>query len=116
MLLLAAPFFYLIARLFPLGAIIVLERLAALSALRRCWTMTAGNAGPVMIFLVLLTIALMVASLLVAGVGAAVASLFTVVGLKAVGGFAAALITATLAMLVTIATTAATTVVYLRLK
>ncbi|WP_426165042.1 hypothetical protein [Sandarakinorhabdus sp. DWP1-3-1] len=116
MLLLIVPGLYLVARLYVVAPIIAVDRLGPVAAVQRSWTMTAGHGGPILLFLVLLLLFLFGASMLAAGVGSAFASVLAVVGLKAVGTFVAALIGASVAMLMAIASAVAATVVYLKLR
>jgi hypothetical protein len=113
---LVVPVLYLTVRLFPLIPIIVLERASPVAALRRAWGLTRGHVGSLAMFLALVLLFLFGASFLAQGVGAAIGSVFTLMGVKAVGGFGAALVTAVVAMLVSIGTSAASTIIYLRLR
>ncbi|PZN93941.1 MAG: hypothetical protein DCF31_11130 [Alphaproteobacteria bacterium] len=116
MLLFILPGLYLVARLYVVAPIIAVERVGPVAAVQRSWAMTAGHGGPVLLFLLLLLLFLFGATMLAAGVGSAFASVLTVIGLKAVGGFVAALISASVSMLIAIATAAAATVIYLKLR
>jgi hypothetical protein len=78
--------------------------------------LTAGHGGTLMLFLVLAILFILGASLLTGGVGAALGSLLTLLGLKAVGGFVAALVTAAISTLFSVASATAAAVVYLRLR
>ena len=110
------PGLYLMARLFLVLPVVVVERLPIVATLQRSWTLTDGNAWPIMLFLALMLLFLLGASALGSGVGMALASVLTLLGMKAVGGFVAALIGATVAMLASIGSAAAATVIYLKLR
>ncbi|MFZ4690081.1 MAG: glycerophosphoryl diester phosphodiesterase membrane domain-containing protein [Polymorphobacter sp.] len=115
-LLLIVPGLYIAARLFLVVPVAVLERPGALVVLRRSWELTDGKGWAIAWFLVLAVLFLLGASFLSAGVGAALASVLTLAGLKPVGVFVAALITAVLATVFAIASAAAATVVYLKVR
>lgn len=110
------PAIYIMARLFLAVPIAVLERPGAIEILRRSWRMTRADAWSLFLFLLLAILFGFGLSILSSGVGAALASVLTLVGLKPVGTFVAALVPATLACLFSIAIAAASTVVYLKLR
>lgn len=116
LILLVIPGLYLLARLFPIVPIASVERLGPLAILQRSWDLTQGHGGTLMLFLVLAVLFVLGASVLTGGVGAALGSLLTLLGLKAVGGFVAALVTASISTLFSIASATASAVVYLRLR
>jgi hypothetical protein len=113
-LLLIVPGLYLTARMFLVIPVAAVERLGAIDTIRRSWALTADCAWTIALLLVLGILFILGASLLAAGLGAAVASVLTLVGLKAVGGFVAALLPAILGTMVSMASAAAAAVVYLR--
>lgn len=115
-LLFILPGLYLTARLFLVVPIAAIERPGIFPTIERSWKMTAGQGWPILLFLVLMVLFLLGLSVLASGVGAALGSVLTVIGLKAVGGFVAALVAATVAMLASIGTAAAATVIYLKLR
>ncbi|MEY2884444.1 MAG: hypothetical protein RL490_2168 [Pseudomonadota bacterium] len=114
--LLLVPGLYLLARLFVIVPVATVERLGPIAMLRRSWDLTTGHGGTLMLFLVLAILFILGASLLTGGVGAALGSLLTLLGLKAVGGFVAALVTAAISTLFSVASATAAAVVYLRLR
>jgi hypothetical protein len=114
LLLLVVPGFYLFARMFLVGPVMVIESLGPMAALRRSWALTGPVAWKILLFLVLALLFVFGASVLASGVGAALGLLLTALGLKSVGGFVAALVAATLSMLFTMASAAAGVEVYCR--
>jgi hypothetical protein len=115
-LLLIVPGLYIAARLYLVAPIAVVERLTPVAILRRSWAMTADSAWTILWFFVLTILFLLGASLLAGGVGAALGSVLTLMGLKPVGIFVAALVSALLAALFSIASAVASTVIYLKLR
>ncbi|MBC7519498.1 MAG: hypothetical protein H7268_00150 [Sandarakinorhabdus sp.] len=115
-LLLIVPGLYIAARLYLVAPIAVVERLTPVAILRRSWAMTADSAWTILWFFVLTILFLLGASLLAGGVAAALASVLTLAGLKSVGVFVAALVSALLATLFSIASAVASTVIYLKLR
>ncbi len=115
-LLFIVPGVYLTARLFLVLPIAAIERPGVVAAITRSWALTAGQGWSIVLFLVLMVLFVFGLTVLAAGVGAALASVLTVVGLKVVGSFVVALLTATVAMLASIGTAAAATVIYLKLR
>ncbi len=116
LLLLVIPGLYVASRLFLVVPIAALERSGPVATVQRSWEITAGNGWGIAWFLVLTVLFLLGASFLSAGVGSALASVLTVAGLKPVGLFLANLVTAVLATVISIASSAAATVIYLKLK
>ncbi|WP_188761343.1 hypothetical protein [Sandarakinorhabdus glacialis] len=116
LLLLVIPGLYIAARLFLIVPIAVVERLGMIAILKRSWTLTEGHAGSILLFLLLAILFLFGATVLASGVGAALGSVLTLAGLKAVGTFVAALASALVGMILSIAVTAAATVIYLKLR
>lgn len=115
-LLFVIPGIYIAARLFVVVPVAALERSGPIATIQRSWEITTGNGWAIVWFLVLTVLFLFGASFLAAGVGAALASVLTVIGLKPVGVFLAALVTGLLATAFSIASSAAATIIYLRLK
>jgi hypothetical protein len=115
-LLLIVPGLYIAARLYLVLPIAVVERTGPMATLRRSWDLTADSAWTILWFFVLTILFLLGASLIAAGVAAALGSVFTLVGLKAVGVFAAALVTAFMAAVFSVASAVASTVIYLKLR
>ena len=114
--LLVVPGLYLTARLFLLVPIAVLERLGPVALVQRSWVMTKDAGWAISLFLVLAIVFLLAASLVAQGVGSALASVLTLLGLKAVGVFVAALAMAMLGAAFSIASAAASTIIYLKLN
>ncbi len=114
-LLLIVPGLYLLARLFLIVPVAVVERLGPLAILQRSWALTAGHGGAIMLFLVLAVLFIFGAGVLISGIGAALGSLLTVAGLKPVGLFVAALLSALASCGFSIASATAGGVVYLKL-
>jgi hypothetical protein len=115
-LLLILPGLYVAARLFLIVPVAVLERSNPLAIIRRSWAMTGPEAWIILLFLLLAVLFLLGSSVLASGIGAALASVLTVLGLKSVGAFVAALVTATVTTIFSIASAAAATVIYLKLR
>ena len=116
LVLLILPGLYVFARMYLLGAVVVVERAGPIAALRRSWDLTAANGGTILLFLVLGILFAFGASILAGGVGAAIGLLLTALGLKSLGGFATALVAATVSTLFTMASAAAGAVIYRRIK
>lgn len=116
LLLLVIPGLYIAARLFLVVPIAVVERAGPVATVRRSWDITANHGWTIAWFLVLTILFLFGAGFLAAGVGAALASVLTIAGLKPVGLFLASLVTAFLAAVFSIGSSAASTVIYLKLK
>jgi len=116
LLLLVVPGLYVASRLFLVVPIAALERAGPVATIQRSWQITAGNGWGIAGFLVLTILFVFGASFLAAGVGGALASVLTIIGLKAVGVFVANLVTAGLGAAFAIASSAAATIIYLKLK
>lgn len=115
-LLLVVPGLYITARLFLIVPVAVLERGNALHVIRRSWTITAPEAWTILFFLVLAVLFMLGVSVLASGVGSALGSVLAVMGLKPVGSFVAALVMAVVTTFFSIASAAASTVIYLKLQ
>ena len=115
LVLLVIPGLYLFARMLLVGPVIMIEGLGPVAALRRSWTMTAAHGGAILWFLVLAILFVLGASVMASGIGAALGVVMTAVGLKTVGGFAAALVGAVISTLFTMGNAAAGVVIYRRL-
>ena len=115
-LLLIVPGLYVAARLYLVLPIAVVERLGPTAILQRSWALTADSAWTILWFFLLTILFLLGASMLAGGVAAALGSVLTLIGLKAVGVFVASLVTASLAAVFSIATSVAATVIYLKLR
>jgi hypothetical protein len=112
---LVLPALYLAARLYPMVATAVVEPIGPVAILQRTWQMTAGRGGAI-IWLMLLSLLLLIgASLIAGGVGSALASVLTLIGLKPIGVFAANLANALLACLFSIGSAVAAAQIYQRL-
>jgi hypothetical protein len=97
-------------------AIAVVEPIGPVAILQRTWQMTAGRGGAI-IWLMLLSLLLLIgASLIAGGVGSALASVLTLIGLKPIGVFAANLANALLACLFSIGSAVAAAQIYQRLR
>jgi Membrane domain of glycerophosphoryl diester phosphodiesterase len=115
LLLFVLPGLYLFARMFLVGPVMIIESLVPMAALRRSWALTGPFAWKILLFLVLALLFVFGASVLASGVGAALGLLLTALGLKLVGGFAAALVAAIVSMLFTMASAAAGVEIYRRI-
>jgi hypothetical protein len=115
LLLLIVPGLYITGRLYLMVPVAVIERLAPMALLRRSWTLTADLGWTILWFLALAILFLLGVGLLVSGVAAALQSVLTLIGLKAVAGFAGSLINATLASVFSIAGAVAASVIYRKL-
>ncbi len=116
LMLLVLPGLYLAARLFLVVPLAATERLGAIALLERSWRLTAGHGVPIMGFLLLAVLFVLGASVLAGGIGAALGTVFKLVGLGAVGGFVNNLVAAVLATAIAVANAAAASVIYLRLR
>lgn len=114
-LLLVIPGLYLTARLFLMVPIAAVERLGVVPMIRRSWDLTRDCGWTIALLLVLGILFTLGASALATGLGAAIASVLTLMGMKSAGGFAAALLPALLATVVAMASATAAAVVYRRL-
>lgn len=112
LVLLIVPGLYLFARLFLVGAVVVVEGLGPVAALQRSWALTADVAWTILLFLLLGVLFVLGVAVLSGGVGAALGVVFTAVGMKSVGTFVAALIAATASTVFTMASAAAAAVIY----
>jgi hypothetical protein len=115
LLLFVAPGLYITARFLPLLGLAAVEGGSVAAMLRRCWAITEGRGMALTWFLLLALLFLLGAAVLVAGAGAAVSAVATLVGLHAVGHFLSALAEAGLGTLAAMAYAAAATVIYTRL-
>jgi hypothetical protein len=116
LVLLVVPGLYLFSRMFLVGPVMVIESLGPIASLRRSWRLTASTAWTILAFLVLGLLFVVGAGVLASGVGAALGLLFAALGQKAVGGFVAALVAATVSTVFTMASAAAGVVMYRRLQ
>ena len=114
--LLIIPGLYVTARLFLMVPIAVVERLGPIPLLKRSWALTEGEGWVILWFLVLAIFFVLGAGLLAQGVGAALGSVLTLLGIKAVGSFLASLVSATVTAVFSIASAAASTIIYLKLR
>ncbi len=114
--LLILPGLYLLARLYPMAVAAVVEPLGPVALLRRTWTLTAGRGGAIGWLMLLSLLLLIGASLIATGVGGALASVLTLIGLKSIGVFVANLANALLACLFSIGSAVAATQIYERLR
>lgn len=114
--LLVVPGLYVLARLFLIVPIAAIERRSAIETIRRSWLLTANAGGTLLLFLLLALLFVLGVSVLSQGVGAALGSAITLLGSKAAGGFAAALVASAVGMLISIVSAAASTVIYLKLR
>lgn len=110
------PGLYITARLFVLVPVAACEQLGPIALLRRSWALTAGQGWAILWFIVLGLLFILGASLLAAGVGAALATVLMLIGAKAIAGFVAALVPAVLATGFSIAAAATQTIIYLKLR
>jgi hypothetical protein len=116
LLLLIVPGIYVSARLFVIVPIAVVERLGPIANLRRSWAMTQPVAWTILWFIVLAVLFVLGLSVLASGVGAAVGSLLKLMGVPGAARFVVALVPALASTLVSIASAAAATTLYLRLR
>lgn len=114
-LILVVPGLYITARLFLVIPVAVIERLGPVAIIRRSWTLT-GPVGWTMLWLLVLALLSTIGiGVLASGVGSALASVLTIIGLKPVGVFLAALVGAFASTTISIAIAAAAALIYLRL-
>ncbi|WP_439532128.1 hypothetical protein [Polymorphobacter sp.] len=115
-LLLLLPGLYITARLFLIVPLALAgERTDPLSLIRTSWTMTAPAAWPLFGFFILGLVGLFGLGLIAGGVGGALGSVLTLIGLADAAQFAAGLVPALASTVVAIATAAAACVIYSRL-
>jgi hypothetical protein len=114
--LLVVPGLYLAARLFPMVVTAVVEPIGPVAILQRTWQMTAGRVGAIAWLMLLSLLLLIAASLITTGVGGALGSVLTLIGLKPVGVFVANLANALLACLFSIGSAVAAAQIYQRLR
>lgn len=112
--LLIVPGLYLMARLFLVAPVIVIERAGPVTAILRSWKLTDDSAWQLVLLFVLAGLGLLGASLIAAGLGGAIGSVLLVLGSKGAADFAAALFPALLSTVWTVASAAASAVVYRR--
>lgn len=116
LMLLVIPGFYVMARLFLIVPIAVIERRNAIETIRRSWALTSSVGGTLFLFLLLALLFVLGVAVLSQGVGAALGSAITLLGSKAAGSFVAALVASAAGMLISIVSAAAATVIYLKLR
>lgn len=112
---LVIPGLYLTARFLPLPAVAAIEGGGAGAQLRRCWQLTAGHGGALIWLFILGVFFLIGAATLVSIVAIALETTATVIGLKAVASFLAALVNALFGTAVAIGYATAMVVIYQRL-
>ena len=113
-LLLIVPGVYLLARLFLIAPVLVIEKGSAFTAIARSWAMTADCAWQLVLLFVMAGLFILGASLLASVVGGAIGSVLLLMGSKGAADFAAALVPALLSTLVAMGSAAAAAVVYRR--
>jgi hypothetical protein len=113
--LLILPGIYLLARLFLVAPVLVIERTGAFTAISRSWALTADSAWQLVLLFVLGLLFILGASLLAGGLGGAIGSVLLLAGSKGAADFAAALVPALLSTLVAMGSAAAAAVAYRRL-
>lgn len=114
LLLLVVPGLYLMARLFLLAPVLVVERCGPIAAVRRSWDLTEACAWQLVLLFVFAVLAAIGLVLVASGLGGAIGTVLMVAGSKGAADFAAALMPALAATLVSMATAAAAAVVYRR--
>jgi hypothetical protein len=114
--LLVVPGLYVLARLYPMAVTAVVEPLGPVALLRRTWALTAGRGGAIAWLMLLSLLLLIGASLITTGVGGALGSVLTLIGLKPVGVFVANLANALLACVFSIGSAVAAAQIYQRLR
>ena len=115
LILLVVPGVYLMARLFLIAPVIMVERAGPMAAIARSWRMTETCAWQVLLLFVLGLLAIIGLSLLAAGLGGAIGSVLVLAGSKGAADFAVALVPAVLSTVVAMASAAAAAVLYRRL-
>lgn len=115
LLLLILPGLYLVARLTLVMPLIADRHLAPLAALRESWTMTEGNGGRVLAFILLWSLVFLGAAILAGGLGAALGSVFVLAGAKSIGALVAALVSAAAAAIFSVYNAVGIAVIYLHL-
>jgi hypothetical protein len=114
LVLLIVPGIYLLARLFLVAPVLVIERTGAFTAISRSWALTADSAWQLVLLFVLGLLFIIGASILAAGLGGAIASVLLLMGSKGAGDFAAALVPALASTVVAMGSAAAAAVAYRR--
>ncbi len=114
LLLLIVPGLYLLARLFLVAPVLVIERTGAITAISRSWALTAASAWQLVLLLVLGLLFIIGVGILAAGLGGAIASVLLLMGSKGAADFAAALVPALVSTVVAMGSAAAAAVVYRR--
>lgn len=109
------PGLYLLARFFITAPVAALEGAQPMDIVKRSWALTEGQGGTILVFLGLGLLFVLGLSLLSAGVGAAVASMFSVVGLDAIANFVDKLVPSLVGTFVSIGSAAAATVIHAQL-
>ncbi|WP_310496247.1 hypothetical protein [Sandarakinorhabdus sp.] len=109
---LVVPGLYVMARLFLTAPVAALEGLDPASTVRRSWELTRGHGGTILLFIVLGILFVLGASVLSAGIGAAVASVVKLIGFGAGARFIDALLPSLLGVVLTMGSAAASTVIY----
>jgi hypothetical protein len=112
---LVIPGLYLMARFFITAPVAALEGAAPMDIVKRSWALTEGQGGTILVFLGLGLLFVLGLSLLSAGVGAAVASMFSVMGMDAVANFLDKLVPSLVGTFVSIGSAAAATVIHAQL-
>ncbi len=105
----------LLSRLFIAVPLAAIEGLGPIALVRRSWQLSGRAPWTILGFIVIAMLALVAAGIVTGGVSAALGSLLTLAGLKPVGSFAAALVSASVNALFSIAGAVAATVIYLKL-
>lgn len=114
LILLIVPGVYLMARLFLIAPVVVVERVGSFTAIARSWQMTESSAWQLVLLLVLAGFGLVGLSLLAAGLGGAIGSVLVLLGSKGAADFAAALVPAVVSTFVAVVSAVAAAVVYRR--
>lgn len=94
LLALVIPGLYILARLYVVAPVAMLEGLGPLPMLKRSWALTEGHGGTILLFMVTTTCGYLMVSLAAAAVGGAIGSVLALLKLAGVANFVAALVPA----------------------
>lgn len=115
LLLLIVPGLYMLARLTLVLPLVIEERLSPIAALTRSWALTDGHGLRVLGFLAGWALLFALGTIIAGGLGAALASVLTVVGAKALGSFVSLLIAGAAQSVFTVYSGVGSGVLYLQL-
>lgn len=114
LILLVVPGLYLMARLFLIAPVVMIERAGPVAAISRSWALTETSVWKLVLLFVLGGLAVLGLTLLAGGLGSAIGSVLVLAGSRGAADFAVALVPAILSTVVAMASAAAAAVVYRR--